>query len=88
MKLKYAEKQSYWGKKSAAFLIDFNSNDIHLEAKNEGRNLQSKTAEFYQYYNFMLIYVYNAFMITWLLPGGFIDNASIFFLITEKIFYN
>lgn len=64
MKLKYAEKQSYRGKSSAVILIDFWSNDIHSEAKNKGRNLQNKTTKFNQCYNFMLIYVYNAFTVT------------------------
>lgn len=35
------------GQKSAVFLIDFYSNDIHSEAKNKGRNLQNETAELY-----------------------------------------
>lgn len=58
------QKNSLIGEKNAGFLIDFYSNDIHSEAKTKGRNLQNKMAEFYQYYNFMLIYMYNAFMIT------------------------
>lgn len=57
-------KTALWGKKSAIILSDFCSNDICSEAKNKGRKLQNKTAEFYQCYNFKLIYVYNAFMVT------------------------
>lgn len=58
------QKNSLIGEKNAGFLMDFYSNDIRSEAKTKGRNLQNKMAEFYQYYNFMLIYMYNAFMIT------------------------
>lgn len=77
--------------------MDFCSNDISSEAKTKGRNLQNKMAEFYQYY-FMLIYMYNDFMITitlclyictmlsWLQQlGVFIDNASNFFNYRDDI---
>lgn len=57
------QKNSHIGEKNAGFLMDFCSNDIRSEAKTKGRNLQNKMAEFYQYY-FMLIYMYNDFMIT------------------------